>query len=168
MRIYWQVSFVLCRVTLLGEVESWGRLTMALVISSQKMGRSFGSADNLGEQFGPRSGLTMRSVSKLVDILVVFLKDFFFKKLILRKISGWQKRIDNYPICTDLNPAYIKLYLLNTAYQYCARLNMSVQYTAIFHGCKNDDFLWKMWIFSYFCSKHRSWVHVRIALLRRF
>ena len=33
---------------------------------------------------------------------------------------------------------------------------MSVQYTAIFHGCKNDNFQMKIFdSFSYFCSKHR-------------
>ena len=31
--------------------------------------------------------------------------------------------------------------------------NMSVQYTAIFHGCKNGNFQIKNEIFSYFCSK---------------
>ena len=47
--------------------------------------------------------------------------------------------------------------------------NMSVQYTAIFHGCKKGNFQTKkMWSFSHFCSKHRSWVHVRTASLRRF
>ena len=29
-------------------------------------------------------------------------------------------------------------------------------------------FRWKKWYFPYFCSKHRSWVHVRTATLRRF
>ena len=42
--------------------------------------------------------------------------------------------------------------------------NMSVQYTAIFHGCKNDNF--QMIFFSYFCSKHRLWVHVRTASVK--
>ena len=47
--------------------------------------------------------------------------------------------------------------------------NMSVQYSAIFHGCKNDNFQMKIFdIFSYFCSKHRLWVHVRTASMRRF
>ena len=47
--------------------------------------------------------------------------------------------------------------------------NMPVQYTAIFHGCKNGNFQMKNCdIFSYFCSKHRSWVHVRTASVRRF
>ena len=42
--------------------------------------------------------------------------------------------------------------------------NMSVQYTAIFHGCKNYNFQMKFFLyFSYFCSKHRLWVHVRTA-----
>ena len=40
---------------------------------------------------------------------------------------------------------------------------------AIFHGCKNDNFQMKNCdIYSYFCSKHRSWVHVRIASVKRF
>ena len=34
------------------------------------------SADNLGKQFGPRSGPTNRSGSKLFDILMVFLEEF--------------------------------------------------------------------------------------------
>ena len=47
--------------------------------------------------------------------------------------------------------------------------NMSVQYTAIFHGCKNDNFQMIFFkYFSYFCSKHRLWVHVRTASARRF
>ena len=40
------------------------------------------SADNFGKQFGPRSGLMIRrawSGSKLFDILMVFLKEFFWK-----------------------------------------------------------------------------------------
>ena len=40
------------------------------------------SADNVGKQFGPRSGPTNRrawSGSKLFDILIVFLKEFFQK-----------------------------------------------------------------------------------------
>ena len=47
--------------------------------------------------------------------------------------------------------------------------NMSVQYTALFHGCKNDNFqMIFFYIFFYFCSKHRLWVHVRTASARRF
>ena len=39
--------------------------------------------------------------------------------------------------------------------------NMSMQYTVIFHGCKNDNFQINFfYIFSYFCSKHRLWVHL--------
>ena len=42
--------------------------------------------------------------------------------------------------------------------------NTSVQYTAIFHGCNNDNFQKKIFdTFSYFCSKHILWVHVRTA-----
>ena len=43
---------------------------------------------------------------------------------------------------------------------------MPIQYTVIFLGCKkwlcSDEIL--LYFFSYFCSKHRLWVHVRIAL----
>ena len=40
--------------------------------------------------------------------------------------------------------------------------NTPMQYTAIFHSCKNDNFQMKNCdICSYFCSKYRSWVHVR-------
>ena len=47
--------------------------------------------------------------------------------------------------------------------------NMSVQYTAIFHGYKNGNFQMKKCdFFSFFCSKHRSWVNVRTASLKRF
>ena len=47
--------------------------------------------------------------------------------------------------------------------------NMSVQYTAIFHGCKNDKFQMKIFdIFLIFALKHRLWVLVRNASLRRF
>ena len=42
---------------------------------------------------------------------------------------------------------------------------MPMQYTATFHGCKNDNFHMKNCdIFSYFCSKHRSWVHIQVVL----
>ena len=33
-----------------------------------------------------------------------------------------------------------------------------MQYTVLFHGCKNDNFQMKKKYFSYFCSKHRLWV----------
>ena len=40
--------------------------------------------------------------------------------------------------------------------------NTPRQHKAISHGCENDNFLSKtIDIFSYFCSKHRLWVHVR-------
>ena len=43
------------------------------------------------------------------------------------------------------------------------------QYTAIFHGYKNDYFQMKIVIFFfYFCSKHIWWILVRTASLRRF
>ena len=56
----------------------WAILTLCLPVSS---------ADNLGKKFGPRSGPTILrtcSGSKLFDILMVFLKEFF-KRLILKK-----------------------------------------------------------------------------------
>ena len=47
--------------------------------------------------------------------------------------------------------------------------NTPMQHTAIFHGCKNDNF---RLIFCFnifiFLLKHRLWVHVRTASLRRF
>ena len=46
--------------------------------------------------------------------------------------------------------------------------NMSMQYTAIFHGCKNVNFLMKNYNIFLFWSKHRLWVHVRTATVRRF
>ena len=46
--------------------------------------------------------------------------------------------------------------------------NTPVQYKAIFHGCKNENFQLNFFIlFSYFCSKHILWVHVRTASLRK-
>ena len=45
--------------------------------------------------------------------------------------------------------------------------NMSVQYTAIFHVCKNDNFQMFFLYFSYFSSKHRLWVNVSEAVLSR-
>ena len=42
--------------------------------------------------------------------------------------------------------------------------NTPMQYTAIFHGCENVHFQMGFFKhFSYFCSKHRSWVHFRTA-----
>ena len=41
--------------------------------------------------------------------------------------------------------------------------NTPMQYTANLNGCKNDNFQLNFELFSYFCSKHRSWVHVRTA-----
>ena len=46
--------------------------------------------------------------------------------------------------------------------------NTPMKYTAIFHGCKNDNFQMKNSdIFSFFCSKHRLWVNVRTGSVRR-
>ena len=46
--------------------------------------------------------------------------------------------------------------------------NKPMQYTAIFNGRKNDDnFQMKNYDIFFFCSKHRSWVHVRTASMRR-
>ena len=40
--------------------------------------------------------------------------------------------------------------------------NTPMQHTAVFHGCKNGNFQLIFFLpFSYFCSKHRLWVHVR-------
>ena len=47
--------------------------------------------------------------------------------------------------------------------------NMPIQYLAIFHRCKNDNFQMKNCdIFLIFALKHRLWVLVRTASLRRF
>ena len=49
--------------------------------------------------------------------------------------------------------------------------NLPMQYTEIFFSAvkiENFIFLEKKLIFSYFCSKHRFWVHVRTALARQF
>ena len=59
---------------------------------------------------------------------------------------------------------YVCIFPLHSHYA-----NMSVQYTAIFHGYKNDYFQLKNCdFFPYLCSKHRLWVHVRTASVRRF
>ena len=58
------------------------------------------SADNLGKQFGPRSGATKcqaLSGSKLFDTLMVFLKQFFKKVDFEKKISRQQKKAWNLP-----------------------------------------------------------------------
>ena len=63
------------------------RLTLYLLVLS---------ADNFRKQFGPRQKVgPYRSVSKLFDTLMVFLKDFS-KKLILKKLSRQQKSMQNY------------------------------------------------------------------------
>ena len=52
------------------------------------------SADNFGKQFGPRSGPTNRrawSGSKLFDILMVFLKEFFQKVNFEKKTADDKK-----------------------------------------------------------------------------
>ena len=47
--------------------------------------------------------------------------------------------------------------------------NLPMQYTEIFLALKIENFqLKKFVIFSYFCSKHKFWVHVRTASPRRF
>ena len=58
------------------------------------------SADDLCKQFGPRSGPTKRrarSVSKLFDNLIVFLKEFF-EKVDFEKKSADDKILQNYPV----------------------------------------------------------------------
>ena len=71
-------------------------LTLYLLVSS---------ADNLCKQFGPRSGATFLSGSKLFDTLMVFPKDFF-KKLILKKITRRQKLMQNYQVGKKLSSLY--------------------------------------------------------------
>ena len=66
--------------------ESVFFLTLCLPVSS---------ADNLGKQFGPRSGPT-RSGSKLFDILMVFLKEFF-QKVNLEKNQQTTKKEEKLP-----------------------------------------------------------------------
>ena len=72
------------------------------------------SADNLGNQFGPRSGPRIlgprsglthrqaRSGSKLFDILMVFLKEFFQKVNFEKQAADDRKSIKNYPVCNEL------------------------------------------------------------------
>ena len=46
--------------------------------------------------------------------------------------------------------------------------NMPMQYLAISHCCKNDNFQMKNYDIFLFLLKHRLWVYVRTASLRRF
>ena len=67
-------------------------------------------AVNLGKQFGPRSGPTNRralSGSKLFDILMVFLKEYFKKKVHFekKKISRRQKSMQNYALFVITAPS---------------------------------------------------------------
>ena len=58
------------------------------------------SADNLGKQFGPRSGPTKcqaLSGSKLFDTLMVFLKEFFKKVDFEKKSADNKKKHENLP-----------------------------------------------------------------------
>ena len=83
----------------------------AKLLSRQRVNKStlilwllVSSADNLYKQ--SRSGTAkcrVRSGSKLFDTLMVFLKEFFLKKLILKKISRRQKSLQNYPVGKELN-----------------------------------------------------------------
>ena len=70
-------------------------------------------------------------------------------------------------------PTFIYLYSISyRPYATCQNRRVHYAYTpmlyiyvAIFHCCKNENFLMKkVCVFSpYFCSKHRSWVLVRTA-----
>ena len=42
--------------------------------------------------------------------------------------------------------------------------NTSMQDTAIFHVCKNDNFQFNFFDLFIFCSKHRSWLHTIYVL----
>ena len=49
----------------------------------------------------------------------------------------------------------------------CHFANISMRYIALFHSCQNGNFQMKKCdVFLIFALKHRSWVHVRTALLR--
>ena len=54
-------------------------------------------------------------------------------------------------------------------HEVCLYENLFMQYTEIFKVLKMKIFNIKLLIFfSYFCSKHRLWIHVRTASARRF
>ena len=93
---------------------------------------------------------------------VFILITFFDKILICNHSNSFYEEISK-----ELSDSfYCVPFLLGNRYHYA---NMSVQYTAIFHGCKNDNFHMIFFLyFSYFCSKYRLWVHVRTASVRRF
>ena len=46
--------------------------------------------------------------------------------------------------------------------------NTSWNILRFFTSIKTILFRWKLWYFSYFCSKNRPWVHVRTASMRWF
>ena len=77
-------------------------------ISSLTLSRQVSSADNLCKQFGTRSGPTI-SESKMFNTLMVFLKVFFSKNLILKIISRREKLVKNYPACKALKVDKIAL-----------------------------------------------------------
>ena len=61
--------------------------------------------------------------------------------------------------CVQISPLIPHDYKVSSyAYHY---ENMPMQYTEIFSVVKNETFIRKKKKFSYFCSKHRLWVHVR-------
>ena len=87
------ISLNTCLVCLLNSQTSLAQtpLNLYLLVSS---------ADNFCKQLGPRSGPIKpwaRSGSKLFDTLMVFLKEIFKKKLILKRISRRQKSMQNLP-----------------------------------------------------------------------
>ena len=87
-----------------GKVNSRGISIMAIYTEKKNQVPLFGfktlyllesSADNFCKQFGPRSGLTESwawSGSKLVDTLIVFLKEFFELKVDFEKNQRTTKK----------------------------------------------------------------------------
>ena len=74
--------------------------------------------------------------------------------------GGWTLLVRLYAVCPVLVRSANANMLVVSHYK-----NTPMQYTAIFQGCKKDNFQMKDCdVFLYFCSKHRLWVHVQAVL----
>ena len=93
--------------------------------------QSCSSTDNLGKQFGPRSG----PGSKLFVILMVFLKEFI-KKFILKKISRRQKSMKNYPVCNKFKALNLALDFGGSGFPTRSDTNRAVQPQTMARGLK--------------------------------
>ena len=88
------------------------------------------------------------------------IKNYVVPNRTLQQIWRQQSKQTQFQKCEKID--YLNrpmLYLLSIAYDSLHYENTPMQYTAIFHGRKNDNFQMKIFdIFLNFCSKHRLWV----------